>query len=82
MVLEKVDTLMGNSAQAAAWREFLLIDALKNLSGTQKMAVGNPSEGEDYTQAEQLENARRRAIAGEVCRVWPVRIFPSHSGGF
>ena len=56
LVLSKVDSLVGNSEQGAAWRDFLLIDALRSLADENETAVE-----EGWTS-----RAQRRMLAGEV----------------
>ncbi len=60
LVLTKVESLMGNSARAAAWREFLLIDALRS------MADENKTAAQDDDKVDWTSKARRRMLAGEV----------------
>ena len=60
LVLTKVESLMGNSARAAAWREFLLIDALRSLADKNKTAA------EDDAKVDWSSKARRRMLVGEV----------------
>ncbi|MBN2296032.1 MAG: hypothetical protein JXM70_26610 [Pirellulales bacterium] len=60
MVLLNVETLMGNSSQGAAWREFLLLDALKSL------AHENKASGTDSVDSNWNSKGQRRMLAGEV----------------
>ncbi len=59
-VLTKVESLIGNSAQSGAWREFLLIDALRSLADK-----NNPA-GEDDGEADWTSRTLRRMLVGEV----------------
>lgn len=60
MVLTNVESLMGNSAQGAAWREFLLIDALQSL------AAENRADTENSDDSRWASKGQRRMLAGEV----------------
>lgn len=56
MVLTKIDSLVGNSSQGVAWREFLLLDILRD------MVDENQADGNEY----RTSPAHRRMLAGEV----------------
>lgn len=66
LVVQKADAMLGNSAQAAAWREFLLIDALRGLAGEEDKLVEGKSTIINVSERKQSVAVRHRAVAGEV----------------
>ena len=64
MVLTKVELLVGKSDRGAAWRDFLLIDALRSLADEDKTVAADTAE--ENGQEDWAEKARRRMLAGEV----------------
>ena len=64
MVLTKVESLVGDTDRGAAWRDFLLIDALRSLADEDKNTISDTAD--DNGREDWAAKARRRMLAGEV----------------